>query len=542
MPPRLKSISKAKVAASKASKTDWRTAPQIPNIAFNTFGYGFTAPDNYLETPIYINAKNESSTTYNTVLENPEISDKPRLALDLTEKEAASEPPEGLQQYLLVGWVPRSLEDLGDAGTTQRAAYLSNNVPVGVMKPPKGALLTFDPDDIDDLPLMAVVKITDDEDPESKVRTYVLLRQKDDTCTPYVANQKDIFYLAAYRDNTTAGHKRGGKWNQLVKKDCMRSTNRPKTEKQRRYERARDQSKLILSPSLSLKNEITSLVAGYKQSKDPWFLDELQQVLVEIDQDLMLSPSENSSMLLFGLLDDNDVPLDETDSVETFTFSRARAMVTELSKMYTELDCSAERLFLLHHGVRHAQLSIDYALLQPFLAEALYQLNKAIEAGVIAEEYDYEGTHHGEDQSMGEMEDVDNTMKSKYEGQHDVVLAEVVTQAFKTVKRVLGSKPPVSISLDEEGAILRIIKEKLKEMVSTDSEFGKMLKNSAGDAAFDFTIQDIWAKHGDSCDTDAARAAFMDVVRLLISAFRQKERHLATAAEEIVQVLERAGY
>jgi hypothetical protein len=130
-----------------------------------------------------------------------------------------------------ISWVPRSIRNYEGAKGSSRAACLTNNTPAGVQIPPDEDILRFDPTNVNDMPLMAVVKVSDDDNSDIKIRTFVLLDQKDGVCTPYNVHQKDVSYLAAYRDNTTDRQSRGGKWNTLVKKHSVRTTNRPKTER-----------------------------------------------------------------------------------------------------------------------------------------------------------------------------------------------------------------------------------------------------------------------------------------------------------------------
>jgi hypothetical protein len=68
-----------------------------------------------------------------------------------------------------------------------------------------------------------------------------------------------------------------------------------------------------------------------------------------------------------------------------------------------------------------------------------------------------------------------------------------------------------------------------------------MLLEGAGDQAIDVNFQDIWSLYSNVADTDSTRAAFMDVAKFLIVAFRNKESHLGDMVKHIVDILEKSG-
>ena len=62
------------------------------------------------------------------------------------------------------------------------------------------------------IPLIAIVRLA--QDPNSVVRYYVLIKPKDDICSPYIVmTQTDIHQ---YRINETAKHRRGRSWSARV--------------------------------------------------------------------------------------------------------------------------------------------------------------------------------------------------------------------------------------------------------------------------------------------------------------------------------------
>jgi hypothetical protein len=248
---------------------------------------------------------------------------------------------------------------------------------------------------------------------------------------------------------------------------------------------------------------------------------------------VLLSPPENSAMHLFGSFNDSEEENDEDEDKkvggeeekesvtgESFLIKKAQEMKEELKKTYGNMDCSAEQLFLLHHGAMTAKLSIDYDLLGAFLAQAVYQLKEAVARGEIdVDGYDYEGAENH---------------RPGYVGQLDESMSRIAQEAWATVRRITARRPAPPSTTKEQGSLLKAIKEKLKEMIAPDSEFGKVLKEKAGYMELDGNFQNIWAQVAGSCDTDALSVALISAIRLLITAFDQNERHLTLRAEMIV--------
>lgn len=62
------------------------------------------------------------------------------------------------------------------------------------------------------------------------------------------------------------------------------------SEKQQRYKRAKDTTKLVLEPGMSLVNELATLSLSYDRYRQPWHLKELRSVLEEVQEDLRFQP------------------------------------------------------------------------------------------------------------------------------------------------------------------------------------------------------------------------------------------------------------
>jgi hypothetical protein len=94
---KLKHNSSKKLSATASGKIDWKTAPQVTGIAYNPNRYGFEAPNLFNHSPIYINARSESSTKYDKILvADNEQGIKPRVTPDLSDQGGVLDPPEGL--------------------------------------------------------------------------------------------------------------------------------------------------------------------------------------------------------------------------------------------------------------------------------------------------------------------------------------------------------------------------------------------------------------------------------------------------------------
>jgi hypothetical protein len=63
----------------------------------------------------------------------------------------------------------------------------------------------------------------------------------------------------------------------------------------------------------------------------------------------------------------------------------------------------------------------------------------------------------------------------------------------------------------------------LKEVTRNSKDFKEKIKDAFGNAAFDVSTADIWERLANAADTDTARAAFMQQLKLLTGAIRQQD-------------------
>jgi hypothetical protein len=115
------------------------------------------------------------------------------------------------------------------------------------------------------------------------------------------------------------------------------------------------------------------------------------------------------------------------------------------------------------------------------------------------------------------------------------------------VKKVLGTlsriySPPEctpSISTPVQHALVSAVLAKLREVRQAGLAMEEKMKSSFGETAFDYSSADIWAKFGSAADTDTARAAFAQELKLVVAGARQKEAGLRGMIEDIIAPLEK---
>ncbi|KAF5851393.1 hypothetical protein GGP41_004193 [Bipolaris sorokiniana] len=374
-------------------------------------------------------------------------------------------------------------------------------------------IIVFDPADTEHLPLMAVVETSDEE--LNSVATYVLLHQHNDLCTPYSAGADDVYYMAMFRDNSTSKHNRKASWNQNVVKYATTPSTSTSTTKLITHRRGRDQSALVLPPNMSLRNEMDSLVANYRLSQDTWFLEELERILGEIDNDVSMAPPTNTALHKFA-------NLGYAES-EQYTPEDAQKLVDEVCIAWPDLVVETLHVYLLGQAVKLLPLPIPYKDLQAYIREGLYRIKKAISKGQIQPKV------------------LETAPDDSAQVAH---LTKIAEKTHLTVERVLGFanfKVPEPISSDGAIQLLKATKKKLVDLVEGDDAFVKMVAKSTGDQALAVNYQDVWAHFCEQSDTDAARAAFTDIVKITVVALHHKESHLARKLRQMIKELNKVG-
>lgn len=442
-------------------------------------------------------------TTYKTVYSKTTAGQpKSRLTLELTPEETASEPSPTQELYMFVGWVLDNVDVnlINKSAKTAKKDADGRKAPLGTV-PPKETEI-WEPEG--ELPLMAVVRTASGEfdlENRSSLQSFVLLKQHNGLCTPYMVPQQYIFYLAEFRDGTNDKKTRGKNWNDLVAKQCIISSSKVPSAKRIQLSKARDYTKLHVGPTASLRNEVLTLSSSYEISGRLEFLQELESVLEHVDDDIRYMPLANQHMRRFV-----DAADEELDEDELFTLKHAEAMREEMKLSWPDVEATPKQLYLLQRGISTGRVVVEYRVLKLFLRESIYQLEK----------------HNvGEDDVKG--------------------AASVAAEAIKTIERVRGYEAsPLAIPEDAHQKLLCAVRNKLSEMIATNDDFITMLKDAASDAALGVNFQDVWGIYAESLDTDAARKAFEEIVRLLVVAFRQLEGTMASKVQELLRKMDEA--
>ncbi|XP_014560744.1 hypothetical protein COCVIDRAFT_23022 [Bipolaris victoriae FI3] len=341
------------------------TEAQIPDLSFTTDGAAFQHPDIFDNSkPVFINARKLSSVVYKKIIakweENPN-GPKSRESLELTAAETAEEIGEDMDRYLLVGWVPQTQQQPGKI-------VRKYGRPVGIDRPDKAKIITFDKDE-DDLPLMVVVKSSDEEVELTSVHKFVLLEQADGLCIPYNVHSKEVYHLSLYRDMTTSNCKRLAAWNQVACQYAYQGRKRPETGTTKRLQGARDMKKAVLPPNKHSDNDVDETSTEDMSEDNASSLQEMTDVS-DIDKGLTFNPLKHKELQAFA-----DAGNEEN---EPFTQAQADAMVKEAQVAWSNVQhLNSYHVYLLAQGMREAGLTPAYAHLKAFVLEGCYLIAEA---------------------------------------------------------------------------------------------------------------------------------------------------------------------
>jgi hypothetical protein len=393
------------------------------------------------------------------------------------------EPEVGVSQYLVVGYAPREIKDY----MKKKRQGLEKQRPVGSAAPPAQDIIPWDPA----RPPMIVVTEILPQQPEG-IQLWALIYPKNGLCTPIGISQDLVFYLHEFRDNTTDGHKRASNWNRNVALQSIKpGLGAPRTSKQLAFKHAKDSVKLVFNPNVSLANEVASLIAGYVHSPSDWFLDEIVSVLKVIDDDLNHRPlPENSGLRMF------------VEVTGELSAEQATRVVEDFKINWPDVPHVTDKSIMeLKRGLGLAEVDLEYKLIRPFIAEGCWRMS------------------------------VNNFKQPKR-------LREMVVSTLETVTRVMGtSEWTPSISPADQNALLTTTLAKLREIKANAGAMEESMKATYGESAFDVSTYDIWEKFADAADTDTARAAWMQQLKLLAGGVRQKEATVATMVDDVIGTL-----
>ena len=407
-----------------------------------------------------------------------------RMDVDYSNNEKGEAKP-GLKKYMVVGYVQRFPSD----HLQNIAPWQKRQKAVGTEAPSAEHIINWDPKEP---PALVVTEVLNQ--PPDRVQLWALIKPKNGVCVPHQISQVVVFYRSQFRDNTTDIKNRGASWNtkvafHSVKPELIAAS---LTEKQQKFKHVRDPVKLVFNPKVSLSNEILSLVASYRHTKDPWFLKEVQAVLRAVDSDSNCRPlPDNAGLHLF------------VESKEPIDDEQSQMVVRDFLEMWPGTKhIVAENIKTLQHVMLKERLHLEYRFIKPFLTEACWLMGE----GKINEES----------------------------------LAVKVKEVLGTISRICGPvEQAPAIPTNEQNAILEVFRTKLKEMSKAAVEVEEEMKSSYGDTAFEHSSQDIWAKFGDAIDTDTARAAWCQEVKLVVAAARRKEVGLRGMIDDMIAILDK---
>jgi hypothetical protein len=407
-----------------------------------------------------------------------------RMDIDYSNIEKGEVKP-GLKQYMVVGYVQRFPSD----DLQKVAPWQTRQKAVGTEAPSAEHIIKWDPKEP---PVLVVTEVLNQQ--PDRIQLWALINPKNGVCVPHQISQGVVFYRSQFRDNTTDIKNRGPNWNTKVAFHSMKPEliAASLTEKQQKFRHARDPVKLVFNPKVSFSNELLTLGACYRHTKNPWYLKEIQAVLRAVDSDPNCRPLlENAGLHIFV---ESKEPIDEEQS---------QMVVRDFLKMWPGTKhIVAENIKTLQHVMLKERLHLEYRFIKPFLTEACWLMGEG--------KVDEEG------------------------------LAVTVKEVLGTASRMCGPvESTPAIPANEQNAILQVFRTKLKEMSKAAVEIEEKMKSSYGDTAFEHSSQDIWAKFGDAIDIDTARAAWCQEVKLVIAAARQKEVGLRGMIDDMIAILDR---
>lgn len=262
--------------------------------------------------------------------------------------------------------------------------------------------------------------------------------------------------------------------------------------KQQRYRRAKDTTKLVLEPCMSLVNELTALNLSFERYKQPWHLQELRSVLEVVQEDLRFQPMP----AYWGLRKFADLG-------EVLTEEDAGKVVEDVQDLWKDVAVTVPALLKLKEGLVAGQTFLSFRYLRGFIAQGCFALTKA--------------------ETKGKTPD----------------LVKLTKNALEDAERFIGPvESTPSIVTDNEGALLTAITAKVTEIKEAGKRFDLGVKQIAGDAGPDATLVDIWGKYADALDTDSAKKAFFEAVRYLASEVRTREEGLYGMVLDLSKVLD----
>jgi hypothetical protein len=257
-----------------------------------------------------------------------------------------------------------------------------------------------------------------------------------------------------------------------------------------------------LVPCHALSNDILFNLKMLNDTKNPIYLQELQQIIKEVEPMFEKNPlPDHPGLRAFA-----------TPGTTPFTGElalKAEAEYKSLWRFKGVEEVNGKRILLLKEGLIFAEHIIEYESVKPFIAEGCFRLSKAPYI----------------DRANGSQQD------SKL---YKETLVQLINDTFDNLERT-ASVPLISTK-DEEKVIPQIFVNKIEELQQGLRRVGKQLKEAVGDGVIPETLHEIHAHMADATDTDSMRAGLTQLHRFNAISWRQILGH---AADEDLEQLKK---
>lgn len=388
---------------------------QLEEYAFNIFGFAY-------KHGIVGREKNQklltwpvSSKPYEKRLQ--EIPNVPvPSSMDLSAEERGEIEPGVSTQCLVVGLVHPDLhvEDISKLPMTGTF----KGKPVGLQQP--STFYTCE------TPLRVVVQVTN---AGVATKLYVLLEKTEGLCHPYSVSQESVFYFCEFREDSKAVEARKTAWNELVKRQSVRSAPIPRSTNSQLLTKEQIATKIKNDSPLNFANELLLLTSTPNLQRQDWIDSRIKGLLGLKDQDFEPLPLPKS---IFHTFTCHSVKFGEEEADE---------LIKEATQKWGDIGLTVDIVVCLKQGLEFAGIALDWQnepLMRGFFAYAVRILGTA-----------------------------QITYKEE--------LADLVTEVHDTAMLIIGNTGPSATSTGEANlnTLLGPVVSKLKELSASASEVSK---------------------------------------------------------------------
>jgi hypothetical protein len=315
--------------------------------------------------------------------------------------------------------------------------------------------------------------------------------------------QAEVFYFHEFRDDATSTAGRKSSWNNLVlaKSWVVDEAKKHLSERQIRYKRARDTTKIVIEPSQSFANDLVALTAELSINPSLYIVKELKRLLKLTDEDLEYRPLL-SNKNLHRFLNRNEKVL------VGFGYDEAKGLVAEVKTLWPEIPLTPDAVLQLKQGLEESLMAVEYRHLRGFLFHA---------AKKLARRPDLDITRVG-------------------------ALKHLVEDARDEVRDIIGSAPPSSLSIERDAcrAFLSAMIQKLKQISLVGQQYSEKIRAVNGDQISQATLPEIWETFKEAMDVDTAKLLLGQALRYLATEMINKNDDTADMVDELTEELERS--